>query len=131
MATSTSKKKTTSTAKMKKIETPTPPPTIPAQAKKPQDRKKKAEDPNDDRVVVIRGVEVDLPADALDDFELLDDISELEHGNGARLPRILRRLAGDSYRDLLDAVRDEQTDKVSLEAGGSLVEELLEALDPN
>lgn len=128
MAASTSKK--TSTAKMKKIETPTSPPEIPAQAKKPQDRKKGVE-VRDDRTVVIRGVEVDLPADALDDFELLDDISELEHGNGARLPRILKRLAGDSYRDLLDAVRDEETGKVSLEAGGSLVEELLEALDPN
>lgn len=104
--------------------------TVPATAKKPTDRKPKAET-DAERTVTVRGVEVTLSSSALDDFELLDDLGELENGNGGRLPRILRRLAGDSYRDLLDAARDEDTGKVTVEAGGELVQELLEALAPN
>ena len=101
----------------------------PKNAKKPTDHKPKAET-DGRRTIAVRGVEVNLPADALDDFELLDDLGALEDGNGGRLPRVLRRLAGDSYGALLDTVRDDDG-RVSVESGGVLVQELLEALDPN
>ena len=106
-------------------------PAAPENAKKPSDHKKKAETAQQDRTVTIRGVEVTVAADAMDDFELLDDLGELENGNGGRLPRILRRLAGDAYRPLLEAVRDGETGRVPVEAGAELAREILEALDPN
>ena len=103
----------------------------PANVKKPADHKPKKVETGGDRKVKIRGIELAIAADALDDFELLDDLGALEEGNGARLPSVLRRLVGDQYRPLLDAVRDEESGRVSIEAGGELVQEILAALDPN
>lgn len=95
---------------------------------KPADHKAKASDTLD---LSVRGVDVSVPRDALDDFELLDDLGRLDEGDATRLPGVLRRLAGDKYRALLDTARDDDTGKVSVEAGAALVSEVLEALDPN
>lgn len=103
---------------------------VPDGVKKPQDRKKKIEQP-EVKTVTLYGMNVTVDPDALDDFEMLDDIGELENGNAGRLPRILKRLVGDQYRPLLDAARDKDTRKVSIEAGGEMVEVLMGALDPN
>ena len=106
-------------------------PDVPKNAKKPQDHKQKAETPTPGSITV-RGVEFTVAPDALDDFELLDDINELEqNGNPARLPSILRRLLGDQYGQAMDLARDTDTGRVTVEAGAALVSDVLGALNPN
>ncbi len=100
--------------------------TIPAGAKRPTDRRKSASTKTLTATAAER--EWTVPTDALDDFELLDDLDEIENGNAARLPRALKRLLGDQYRDALDAIRDEGSGRVGVEAGADFVRELFESL---
>ena len=103
---------------------------IPAGAKKPTDRKSaKADD--GPLEVVVRGATITVPRDALDDFELLDDMSQLENGNPSRMPSLLRRLVGEQWKDVLDLARDKDTGRVSIEAGALLVQEIMEGINPN
>lgn len=96
--------------------------------KKPQDRKPKVSDVH---TVTVHGETLTVPADALDDFELLDDLARVESGEGQRLPSLLRRLLGEDYKRALDLVRDEETGRVPLDAGATLVQDILGALNPN
>lgn len=105
--------------------------TVPAGAKKPADHKPKKVE-GEDIVATIAGKDWTVPADALDDFELLDDLNALEQrDDGTRLPSILRRLLGEQWREAMDSIRDEASGRVSIEAGGEFVKELMEALNPN
>ncbi|QFQ29708.2 hypothetical protein EEW87_004240 [Janibacter melonis] len=106
--------------------------TVPAGAKKPQDHKPKTETEDGKRVVEVRGEKFTIEADAFDDFELLDDLSALEDGDATKLPGVLRRLVGkDQYAQALDLARDEDTGRVSIEAGAELVSDMLGAAAPN
>ncbi|WP_139244803.1 DUF5361 domain-containing protein [Arthrobacter woluwensis] len=67
--------------------------TIPEGVKKPQDRKPRV-NKDGTKTVTVHGQEYTIAADALDDFELLDDLDSLDEGEVQRLPRILRRLLG-------------------------------------
>lgn len=99
----------------------------PAAAKAPEDRKPKG---GGMASVVVRGVTVEVAAEAMDDFELMDDIARMEE-SPVYLPRVLRRLVGEEgYRALLDVVRGD-SGRVSLEDGAEIVGELLEALNPS
>ena len=111
--------------------------TPPKGAKKPADRKPKvivpgpdAEDTPGVRVVTVGDTHWTIPEDALDDFELLDDLGALEDGNAARLPRIMRRLLGDDYKKALDVIRDE-SGVVRIEPAAEFIQELLGGLNPN
>lgn len=101
--------------------------TAPKTAKTPTDRKPKV---GSDRVVIVDGKEWTVPESALDDFELLDDLGELENGNAARLPRVMRRLLGDDYKRALDGLRDDDG-RVRIGPASDFVRSLLEGLDPN
>lgn len=82
------------------------------------------------RSVTLRGVTVTVPDDALNDFEFLDDLRALDvDGNASRLPSILRRLVGDDYRQVMDALRGENG-RVTIESGADFIKELLEAISP-
>ena len=95
--------------------------------KKPQDRKPKK---SDVRVVTISGVKVSVAADVLDDFELLDDLSSLQDGNGSRLPAILKRLVGDDYKRVLDGLRSD-SGRVSVTSASEFITELFKEIAPN
>ena len=102
----------------------------PTAAKKPQDRKEKQA--TGDLSVTVRGVDVTVPADALDDFELLDRLSRMDDGDLSQMPAVMRTLVGEvKYRELLETARDKKTGRVTTEAGSRLVHELMDALDPN
>jgi hypothetical protein len=80
----------------------------------------------------VHGITVQVADEALDDFELLDDLrSAQDDEDGTRLPSILRRLVGDDYRRVLNELRDPKTRRVSVEAGGRFVWDLFRALNPN
>lgn len=85
------------------------------------------------QVVNVRGVDYTLEPGALDDFELLDDLSEVEvTRNAARMPSILRRLLGrPQSQAALDTLRDPKTGRITVEVGAAFVQELWDAIDPN
>lgn len=105
---------------------------IPAGAKKPEDHKPKDDEAPQDVTVTVKGVELTVPGDAMDDFELLDDLNELDQKkNPARLPSVLKRLVGeDHWGEVMEALRGENG-RVSVETGAEFVGEVLEAINPN
>lgn len=105
-------------------------PTPPKGAKKPADHKPKQAAASDVLTVTAAGQDWTVPATALDDFELLDDLGRLEDGDAARLPRIMRRLLGDDYARALDTLRDDEG-RVRIEPASEFITELLTGLDPN
>lgn len=84
-------------------------------------------------VVTVRDVEYTIPPEARDDFELLDDLNEMDQSrNPVRLPSILRRLLGDvQTRAVLDLLRDPKTGRVPIAEGREFVYELIDSLNPN
>lgn len=94
--------------------------------KAPQDRKPKAGEPHR---VEVDGRTWTVDSDALDDFELLDDLGEIEAGNAARLPRALRRLLGaEQYKRAIESLRDGDTGRVPVEAGAEFIKAVFEGL---
>lgn len=119
-------------------------PEIPKGVKTPQDRKpKKVEEDllgSSDFEIELHGIKLVIPADATDDFELLDDLSRLDNGDASRLPSLLRRLLPDiedengdtinQWSRAMDSIRD-QNGRVTIESGATFVQEIFEAINPN
>ena len=119
----------------------------PDAAKQPQDRKPKEEKPKvvettvkvgerevDGWAVTTRGVTVHVAKEALDDFELLDELGQMQSGEAkslASLPSMLRRLVGTDFKAAMDACRDKETGRVSVESGTTFVVDIFKALNPN
>lgn len=60
------------------------------------------------------GFAFEITADARDDYELFEDLVQLDSGNVAVMPRILSRLLGEKQKAaLLEHCRDEKTGRVS------------------
>lgn len=110
--------------------------------KTPQDRKPPAKkttspevdgfDPAKHLAHEVDGVTYLIDKGALDDFELLDQISRLESGEAQCLPGVLRKMLASpaEFAKAMDSVRDPATGRVSIEAGGELVSKMLD-VDPN
>ena len=103
----------------------------------PQDRKpsaaeaQKAEALGTTVTVELEGVEWQVTASALNDFELLEDIDAVDSGNPARLPKVLRRMLGeDQYPKALDALRDEEG-IVRVEKAAEFFYAIAAAVNPN
>lgn len=98
----------------------------------PQDRRPKARVKVDDRTVTIGGHEYVIVGDALDDFEILDDLQQVQNGEIARLPILLRRILGtDAYLVAMNRLRSPETGRVTIEAGTDFVSAILDGLAPN
>lgn len=84
----------------------------------------------DDKPVFLAVTVLD---EALDDFELLDDLGELQRDKkqAARLPRILRQLVGDDgYDDVMNVLRG-SNGRVPVGAASEWIKDLFEAINPN
>ncbi|NJI60944.1 hypothetical protein HCX50_16060 [Microbacterium oxydans] len=82
--------------------------------------------------VTVDGIDVRVPDEALDDFEILDDIRGVQDSNDvSRMPSLLRRLVGDDYRSILDALRDKNTGRVPAGRASEFVFAVFEALNPS
>jgi hypothetical protein len=104
-------------------------PKRPTGAKVPQDRKAPAADFVEAKV---GGKTWRISKDAMDDFELLDDINAIEQGDDVtRLPSVLRRLVGPQWSDAMEYLRDKDTGRVTIKAGTQFVFDILEAISPN
>ena len=117
--------------------------------KQPQDHLPKVEKPKVESVEVevgegdgartvpakrttIQGITVTVTDEALDDFELLDDLHAIDvDKNASRFPSLLRRLIGDDYKAVMDGLRDKATGRVKVMSGTKFIRELLGALNPN
>lgn len=75
---------------------------------------------------------VTVTTDALDDFELLDDLRAIDvDKNASRLPALLRRLVRDEYGSVMDALREPKSGRVRIEPAQVWLRDLMEALNPN
>ena len=75
---------------------------------------------------------VTVEFDALDDFELLDDLRAIDvDRNASRMPALLRRLVGDDYQLVMDSLRDQESGRVRIEPAQVWLRALMEALNPN
>lgn len=99
-------------------------------ATKPADRKPKVETKDGVSTVTIKGVTVSVEKDALDDFELLDDLAKMQDGDGARIASVAHRLFGDEFKKVMDGLRGENG-RVSVEVASEFISELLAAIAPN
>lgn len=86
----------------------------------------------DARRTMVNDIEVTVLEEALDDFELLDDIrAAADNEDAARMPSLLRRMVGDDYKRILDELRDPVTRRVSAAKGSQFVWDVFTALNPN
>lgn len=67
---------------------------------------------------------------ALNDFELLEDLDAIDSGNYGRLPKVLRRMLGDEYKNLLDTLRDDKG-IVRVEEGAEFFYAVIRQGNPN
>lgn len=114
---------------------------VPEGVKQPEDHKPKAEPAEKPTVEVVdggrtvthKGVTVLVPDEALDDFELLADLREMQETMDASvLPSLLKRLVGvDGYRAVMNALRNPDTGRVAAGDGAEYVQAIFEALAPN
>lgn len=107
--------------------------------KKPQDHLPKTEKPKVEvvdggRKVTLKGVTITVPDEAIDDFELVEELSRVQFGSKSDkgwMPSILRRLVGDDgYKTVMDGLRAENG-RVPVQAGFEYIQELFKALNPN
>lgn len=116
---------------------------VPDDVKRPEDHKppkaaKTADAPTVEKVeggraVTYRGFTVTVPDEALDDFELLGDLREMQDTADATvLPSLLRRLIGaEGYKTAMNGLRDPETGRVSALDGAEYVQLVFGALAPN
>jgi hypothetical protein len=82
----------------------------------------------DDKTVPLS---VTVLKDSLDDFELLEDLRAIDvDQNATRLPALLRRLVGDQFKLVMDALRND-AGRVQIEPAQEWLRDLMEALNPN
>jgi hypothetical protein len=104
-----------------------------AGARTPQDHQaKKPVVPEGKLGATVRGKLWLVDEEALDDFELLDDLNALDQrSDPTRMPAVLRRLLQDQWSEAMDVLRDKDTGRVTVEAGSQFVFDLMEELNPN
>lgn len=102
--------------------------------KKPQDHqqpKPRVRAVENGHEVTVDGLTVTVLADALDDFELLDELNDLDRGNPTRLPSLLRRIiSADDYTKAMDHLRTAGGGRVRIEPAADLIKALFGAVNP-
>lgn len=93
--------------------------------KKPQDRKRKQSEGT-----IVDGITVTVTPESLDDFELLDDFSQMQNGNGARVTSAFHRMFGDDASRILDELR-EDSGRVKLTRASQFMMAVMKELAPN
>ena len=103
-------------------------------AKQPQDHKTPKNQP---RTVEAMGVTVTVGPASFNDrdmVEYLDDLQTAQSGNGAgafAIVPFLKKLCGDQYTAMKDALRDPDTGRVSIDKVSDFIAQRLEQVAPN
>lgn len=101
--------------------------------KKPQDRKPKkstVETVEGGKKVTHAGKTIFIADDAIDDWELLDDLSEVQNGNGSRVVSVAKRLFGDEYKKVIEQFRNDNG-RVKATEFSKFVQEVFILLNPS
>ncbi|MBE7953620.1 hypothetical protein ILP86_04710 [Microbacterium sp. R1] len=80
--------------------------------------------------ITVNEITVEVEKDALNDWEFLEDVADLQNGDGAKSVSMSRRLFGDQYNTVKENFRDEKTGRVSSADFQEFVQAVLEAV-PN
>ena len=83
------------------------------------------------KLITIRGVELSVDPEMFDDLDLLDTLDQVNEGNGLRLAGGLRRVTGDKFSKVREALRDPETGRIPLEVAGEFFIEVMESIVPN
>lgn len=74
------------------------------------------------RAITVAGVQLTVDPTIFDDFELLESLAEIQHGDILALPTVFRTVAGDQAQELLDAIRGENGRVTATAATETLVQ---------
>lgn len=94
---------------------------------RPQDRKPKKADVLH---AEVDGIKVSVPVDAIDDFDLLVDLSEMQTGNPVRIVSAFRRLLGDDYERVMKELKGDSP-RLTVTKASEFFHKTFKALDPN
>jgi hypothetical protein len=111
------------------------------QGRQPEDHKPKKEKPKVVKTdagfeVSHRGIDVVIPLDALNDFELLRDLGKLQDPGlpdamkMAAVPSIFTRFFGTQQQRVLDGLRDKESGRVRVEVASTFLFEVFKGLNP-
>lgn len=115
--------------------------------RQPQDRKPKQAEPKsvetkfmrdgrelDGFAVTLHDITVHVPLEAINDFELMDDLNRLQSGdvrNVTSVASVLRGFIGEDFKPAMDAIRDPETGRVTIEAGTRFLFDVIRGINPN
>lgn len=103
-------------------------------AKQPQDHKTPNNQP---KTVEVMGVTVTVGPAIFDDLDMVEYLYDLQNaqtgdGTGAfAIVPFLKKLCGDQYMAMKDALRDPDTGRVSIDKVSEFIAQLLEQVAPN
>lgn len=80
--------------------------------------------------VEVRGVSIDVSADAFDDFDFLDRLARLQDGDALALPALFRTVCGSASAEALEALRDPETGRVAASDAAAFMTEVMGAVAP-
>lgn len=93
--------------------------------------------PKDEPILVsIKGIELTVDPQVLDDLETLELLSQLNPADDAEpnafaLIPLLKRLFGEKYKQVKNALRNKETGRITMEEVSSFVSEYLSKVSPN
>lgn len=91
----------------------------------------KAKKTEDIQNITVRGIDVEIPADVFDDFELIEDFYEVQANNPLRIIPLFTRVFGiEQKKRVLDALRDDNGRVTATNATDFLIE-VMQTIAPN
>lgn len=81
--------------------------------------------------VTLHEQEWTITVDALDDYELLEDISAVDHGDVSRLGRVLNQFLGEEQHERAKTVLRGENGRVKASDMTAFFYELVQAVNPN
>ncbi|KFI56593.1 hypothetical protein [Bifidobacterium callitrichos] len=83
------------------------------------------------KTVTVHGVTLTIDPELFDDYEIVEDLYDVQSGeNPLKAVPLLRRLLGDKYEEVKDALRGEDG-RITSEALDTFLTDLMEAANPN
>lgn len=102
-----------------------------SEKKKPQDHLQPKDKP---KHVEVRGVGLDIDPKLFDDLDVIELVADVNDGTpqgSLMIVPLIKRITGDRYQDVKEALRDPDTGRVPIDAVGEFVSELMKELAPN
>ena len=99
--------------------------------KTPQDHKQPKDKPI---TVTVNGVQVTIDPAVFDDLEVVEALYDMQSGDNTgtlSIVKFLRKVFGDDYARVKEALRDPDTGRVEVEAITGILEQVMGQANPN